>query len=169
MNMTLPLNTMIDKWIDILSNSQKIKDFCNEKYGKDMKIFSGGNPNDPPKEECCPFLMILPGSKEEGISQSSFFYTVYICVVIQQPNVISDGETDTTGDYTESKFIQYSGISEISDLGQLIYEVLQKNLSQYPISDFTEDVLPGTMFPQFAANLTFVTEIEPSMGEEIIY
>ncbi len=158
MEMTLSLNTICDKWLDILEKSEKLEEYCQTKYEKSPKFYLGGDPKNPPKETDCPYFVILPSGKDEGLSLSPFSYTVYILCAIAQSGI------DKNGNETRLK-----GTEEISEISQIVYEELQTNLIENPISSFTLDVLPGTKFPQFASNMTLITEIDPAMGEEMAY
>mgnify|MGYP001164217733 CR=1 FL=1 len=158
MEMTLALNTICDKWLNILENSERLKEYCQSKYQKDPKFYFGGDPKNPPQENDCPYIVIIPGSKEEGLSLSPFSYTVYVfCVIAQQGIVKTDVET------------KLSGTVEISEISQIVYEELQTNLVDNPISSMNMDIITDTKFPQFASHMILITEIDPAMGEVMIY
>lgn len=170
---TLDLWQIVEKWKDILQNSEKLENYCQDKYGKSFKIFMGADPKEPPGENMAPYIMIIPGSKEEGGDVGENTYTVFIHTCICQGTELADGKPVTGSfddeEYKDAKVYIVPGEKEIVEFSQLIFEELQDNLEEHPISENSLDVIVGTTFPQFASLMTMVTRIEPAMGEELIY
>nr|DAL50863.1 MAG TPA_asm: hypothetical protein [Caudoviricetes sp.] len=162
MKMTLNLWDIVDRWKEIIVNSDEINDFCTKNYGKKPMIFLGADPKEPPEEENTPFILIMPGGKKEGADQDTNKYVLYLYCCISQ-------NTKTDGEEKSSEVLYLPGEKQINDFADLIFSELQDNLQEHPISTYALDVLMGTTFPQFSAMLTLTTEIEPAMGEEIIY
>lgn len=65
MKMTLNLWDIVDRWKEIIVNSDKINDFCTKNYGKKPMIYLGADPKEPPEEENTPFILIMPGGKKK--------------------------------------------------------------------------------------------------------
>ncbi len=167
---TLDLWNLVEKWADIIENSESIKTYCQEKYGKDFKLYLGADPKEPPGAENAPYIMIIPGSKTEGMNDDTFTYTNFIHVCIVKGEKTADGETikhDT--EYEKAKKFIVPGQKEIIEFSQLIYSELQANLQEHPISKLDMDVIVGTTYPQFASLMTLITDIEPAMGENLTY
>lgn len=173
MTMTLDLWQIIEKWKDILVNSERLEAYCQEKYGKSFKIYMGADPKDPPEEAMAPYIMLIPGGKEEGGELGVNTYTVYVHACICQGKETADGESVQGSfndeEYQNAKVYIVPGEKEIIEFSELIFEELQDNLEEHPISENSLDVIVGTTFPQFASLMTMVTRIEPAMGEELIY
>lgn len=173
MTMTLDLWQIVEKWADILKESERLESYCQKKYGKTFKIFMGADPKEPPGEDMAPYIMIIPGGKEEGGDVGENTYTVYVHACISQREETADGEviqgSFDDDEYKNAKIYIVPGEKEIIEFSQLIFEELQDHLEEHPISENTMDVIVGTTFPQFASLMTMVTHIEPAMGEELTY
>lgn len=172
MNGTLKLKTMAMVWRDVLADSSAIADFCMEKYGKKATFFMGVNGSKLPNEAYCPLICIIPGIKTEGADEEILRYGLGISWVINQPNVLVDGEEKAWSDDLEGSMIEFLGMYESDELGQLIFETLQTWLmdnGSFPISKMEYSINTQAYFPQFPGNMILVTEIEPAMGETIVY
>jgi hypothetical protein len=124
--MTLPtmtLQSIVKKWRDAIKNSSAISAFCKEKYGKDLTIFVGYNGKKPPHDEDCPFVVIFPGTKTEGLGEPEYQYMVSVgWAIIQSSIEVIDGVHEVQGVY------------ETDQLGQLIYETIAVASNNYPIT-----------------------------------
>lgn len=176
MNMTLSLNAFAQKWADVILNSEKIKEYCQNHYQKDVRLFIGGDPQEPPRLEDSPYIMILPSDKEEGMVDENE-YIVYLLISINQPGKTADGTTIVNDDSSEESSDRYNGArvivvkgqQEIIEFSELVIAELQDSLPKFPISDQELSVLPGTGFPQFVSTVKLTTQISPAMGETLTY
>jgi len=170
MQLTLKLKTMAMRWRDILINSTEINDFCQDKYGKPPTIFMGINGKKLPDKKHCPAIFILPGIKTEGLDQSELSYGISISWSIDQPNVMVDGEIVRWNETLTGEVIEFLGVYETDDFGQLIYEVLQAELmDNFPVSRVDYSIETQDYWPQFPGYMILTTIIEPAMGEELDY
>ncbi len=172
MDRTLKLKTMAMVWRDILVDSADIAYFCKKKYGKKPTVFMGVNGCKLPNEVYCPLICIIPGIKTEGADEEIQRYGLGISWVIKQPNVLVDGVEKAWSDDLDGSLIEFLGMYESDEFGQLIYEVLQSWLIEngsFPISKIEYSINTQAYFPQFPGNMILVTEIEPAMGEILEY
>jgi len=169
--MTLKLKTMAMVWRDVLMNSQKIKDFCQQKYEKVPTIFMGVNGRDLPDKKYCPAIFILPGIKTEGADQDVLSYGICVSWSICQPKAIVDGVEKAEAVRITGNVIEMLGMYECDDFGQLIYDELQAALLEigFPITKVEYNIDTQAFYPQFPGYMVLTTEIEPAMGEEIEY
>lgn len=168
---TLKLKTMAMSWRDILINSVKIRDFCNEKYGKPPTFFMGLTGQKLPPAKFCPFIAIVGGVKKEGLDEEEYPYFLGVSWVILQKNVMVDGKIVPWTENVTGEVIEFLGAYEADDLGQLIYDELQNVLGDnWPISkiDYEVDWAP-TWYPQWPGHMIATTTIMPTMGENIEY
>lgn len=170
MHSTLKLKTMAMCWRDILMDSAEIKNFCLEKYGKLPTIFVGVNGKKLPDKKYCPAIFILPGVKTEGLDQSELSYGIVVSWSIDQPHVIVDGEITPWNGAEKGEAIEFLGVYETDDFGQLIYEVLQSELTDiFPISRVDYSIETQEYWPQFPGYMILTTNIYPAIGEELNY
>lgn len=170
MELTLKLKTIALRWRDILMDSAEIRDFCIEKYNKPPTIFMGVNGKKLPSKKHCPAIFILPGVKTEGLDQAELAYGICISWSIDQPNVMVDGEIKPWSEDITGKVIEFLGVYETDDFGQLIYEALQSELMEsFPVSKIDYHIETSAEWPQFPGFMVLETNIEPAMGEELEY
>jgi len=171
MEMTLKIKTMAMRWRDIIMDSTEINDFCMNKYGKKPTIFMGVNGKKLPDKKHCPAIFILPGIKAEGGNQDVLSYGLCVSWTIANENILVDGETVKWSETLTGNVIEFLGMYETDDFGQLIYETLQQVLidNSFPISKIEYNIDTQAYFPQFPGYMVLTTELEPAMGENIIY
>lgn len=167
MNMTLSLNAIAEKWLDVLKTSKLLEDYCQKHYHRSPKFFIGADPKNPPQAPNCPYIMIIPTGKSEWMEPSNT-YKLLVVVVISQKNKMVDNQTLYPKDYEPYKVIRVTGSYEINEIADLVACELQDGCKQHEMHVDT-DVMPETTFPQFAALLDITVEITPAMGEELTY
>ena len=69
MNMTLSLNAIAEKWLDVLKKSKLLEDYCQKHYHRSPKFFIGADPKNPPQAPNCPYTvsythLTLPTNRE---------------------------------------------------------------------------------------------------------
>lgn len=172
MEMTLNIYDIIDAWKTALKQSELIQSFCNERYGKVPAFLTGLNPRGLPGDEYCPYIVLMPGVKVEGVSEPVFSYSIGVVWAVYNNNIVIDGVETPFDEYPESRDMEVIGIRECNELGQLMYEVLQECATSkgWPISHITFDVSPvEATFPQHEGRMIATTEITPAMGEILTY
>lgn len=169
---TIDLQTIVNVWLEALQASEVILNYCKEKYGKAPAYLAGASPRQGPGESYCPYILLLPGDKQEGAGIDVNTYSIGVAWVISNADVIVDGVQKPYDDYPDAALIRSAGMEEANRLGQLIYETLQECAigRGYPITkiDYNVSGVPGA-FPQFAGTMVATTEIMPCMGEELSY
>lgn len=171
MEMTLSLNDISDAWISAIKDSEKINDYCQEHYQKTPVVIKGGNPREAPDGDYCPYVIVMNGSKMEGAGIDTFSYIIGVSWVIKNNSLEVDGKTVKNAFYPQAKSIELNGAKECDELGQIIYEELQKLATSkgWPITAASYDVTPAATYPQFCGTMICTTEITPAMGEELSY
>ena len=155
---TIPLTDFTQKWRDAIKNNAAISDFCMTNYGKSLTLYVGINGKKPPDDENCPLIIVFPGGKTEGISESEYHYTGSIGWSIIQSNVT---KTENT---TEN-----DGIYEADALGQLILLTIAELNPSHPINRVDYSFESNDFFPQFPGRMDITIEIPLTMGAQITY
>jgi len=142
------------KWKDAILNSTEINDFCMNKYNKKPLLFVGFNAKDPIIEDDCPAIIIYPASKTEGLLDD-YTYNMVCTWSILNKNITKDTNT-----------IEYDGLFETDELGNLIYEVLS-NCSDISIKKIEYEI-QSEWFPLYPAFMQIAIDIPVPMGVEDI-
>lgn len=166
---TLILSKMARRWRDILRDSARIRQYCQNNYGKPPTIFLGVNGKKLPDERHCPAIFILPGIKTEGLIPE-FQYALSVSWSIKQPDVEVDGIRKKWTENLTGESIEFLGVTESDQFGQMIFEELQSAVEDdFPITKMDYNIEIQEHYPQFPGFMILTTEIEPAMGEEITY
>ena len=155
---TLKLSDILSRWRDAIQASQPIQDYCVTKYGKAPKLYVGMNSKQPPADSDCPFIVLYPGAKTEGLELQEYTYTLTIGWTILQST------TSTADEVTE-----YAGVAECDDLGQLIYLELAQLSTDNPISTVDYSIEPVAYYPRFPGRMDITLKITSINGYSIIY
>lgn len=155
---TLKLSDFILKWRDALVNSGEIDSFCQSKYGKPVKIFTGYDANQPPTTLDCPYILIYPGKKVEGANKKIYRYTIPI-----EWSICNNTKTES------NRVVELQGIYEADELGQLILMVLNEVSVDLPISkvDYNKEAIES--FPQFIRRMEVKFHFTPALGGNLAY
>jgi hypothetical protein len=155
---TLKLSDILNRWRDAIRTSQPIQDYCAAKYGKAPKLYVGLNGKQPPADSDCPFIVLYPGAKSEGLELQEYTYTLTVGWTILQ------SATTTANAATE-----YLGVAECDDLGQLIYLELAQLSTDNPISTVDYSIEPVAYYPRFPGRMDITLKITSVNGYSIIY
>ena len=155
---TISLQSIVEKWRDAIKNSAAISSFCQEKYGKDLTLFVGFNGKHPPQGHDCPYVVIFPGSKTEGLGEPEYQYMVSLGWAIKQ-----DAVTVTDGVH------EVLGVKESDQLGQLLYGAIAEASANYPVTHAEYDIETQTFFPQFPGRIDAVISVPVTMGANLVY
>lgn len=117
---------------DALLSSEKIRDFCQTKYDRPVKVFLGADIRDLPEVENCPYILLDRGKavfkNENMLRDVACEFYLFIC--IYQPNV----QEDQGG-------LIYTGVLEIDSLAQLVRQEICKSVAA--AINFTEEEVPS--------------------------
>lgn len=155
---TLKLSDIIGKWRNALTASESIQNYCTTKFTRKPKIYVGVNGKNMPADEDCPLIILYPGSKKEGLELQEYTYTLTVGWVILQ-----EGTT------TVNNVIEYSGIAECDELGQLIYQELAGLSAKNPISAVDYSIEPIAYYPRFPGRMDITIKITPVNSYSIEY
>jgi hypothetical protein len=157
-NWTLPLSVIWKKWRDALKIDADIRAFCLEKYGKAPKFFVGVDIKDLPKKEDCPFIMLRPGVKSEGVNLPENSYMIPIGWCILNPNKIVTGDV-----------IECAGLEECDQLGQLIITCIASVEAKGVVSSIQYDIEGVDHFPQIPGEMALQVDLPIVIGSELDY
>lgn len=157
---TITLTSVLQAWRDVLKGSAEVKAWCQEKYGKDPKIFVGVNEKRPPKDTDCPFIVLMALPKTEGLENSPYTYSFLVGW-----SVLNKEITDIDG------VIEYPGLYETDELGQMIWGLIQAASSEHPCSQMEYDINADSMdlLPQFPGAMLIDIEVTPAIGGTLAY
>ena len=155
---TLKLSDIIGKWRNALTASESIQNYCETKFTRKPKIYVGVNGKSMPADEDCPLIILYPGSKKEGLELQEYTYTLTVGWVILQ-----EGAT------TVDNVIEYSGVAECDELGQLIYQELTGLSARNPISAVDYSIEPVAYYPRFPGRMDITIKITPVNSYSIEY
>ena len=155
---TLKLSDIAGKWRDALQDNAAIQNYCSAKYGKQPKFYVGFSGKNPPADTDCPYIIIYPGAKSEGLELQEYTYKITVGWAIVQ-----EGAT-VTNDTTE-----YTGVAECDALGQLIYLALAGLSAANPVSTVNYVLEPAVYYPRFAGRMDVMLKITSVNGYSIDY
>ncbi|MEN6568058.1 MAG: hypothetical protein ABFC57_17375 [Veillonellales bacterium] len=155
---TLALSAILKKWRDVISTDSAILAYCTEKYNVAPKLFVEIDERNPPKEDSCPYIVLWPGHKVEGLNNVAYQYVIPVSWVIYQRAKV------TTGAITE-----YSGVYEIDELGQLILKAVAEANPDYPVTnvDFASNLTDYQ--PQYVGHMEITISVAITMGADLEY
>lgn len=155
---TLQLSDIVRKMCNALRNDQALNDFCEERYGKLLTILVGVNTKQLPAKMDCPFIVISPGSKSEGVGDAEHQYKISVAWCVYNGASV-----------TENGVTEYLGVYETDDMGQLIYKALVTLNPDNPIKHIDYSVDGMTNFPQFSGHMEATIVIPVVLGGTITY
>jgi hypothetical protein len=133
---------------DAIKADQTIASWCQQKYGRQHKVYVGIDDENPPAEEDYPLVAIIPFEHRWGLkSRLEEARAILVCGVVQKA-VTSSGNV-----------VEMVGISEVETLRRMVEERLFK--AGLLLADSTADSLSGYFFPAFAsaAEITIETKL----------
>jgi hypothetical protein len=155
---TIPIYDILTVWRDILSNDIKIKEFCLEKYHKEPKIYLGIDLKNPPSVLDCPLIILCPGTKIEGEDEEEFRYAISVSW-----GIVNEKRKIT------GNIIEYFGIKEADEFGQLILLALSEANQDHPISSVHYELDSLDFFPQHCGEMRLEITVPRLMGAEMKY
>ncbi|MDU4960934.1 MAG: hypothetical protein E6X17_09795 [Sporomusaceae bacterium] len=155
---TLKLSDILTKWREAIQASQPIQNYCVAKYGTAPKLYIGMNGKQLPADSDCPFIVLYPGAKSEGLELQEYTYTLTVGWTILQSATTADNATT-----------EYLGVAECDDLGQLIYLELAYLSTDNPISAVDYSIEPVAYYPRFPGRMDITLKITSVNGYDIIY
>lgn len=150
---TLRLNKIVQSFSNAIKNSEEIKQYINENYGKTLKILVGYNGRKPPKEQDCPFFAFSGLVKQEGedIGEHTYHISMMWC--------ISNDKTEES-----EGVIKYLGAEDSAELGQLIYNAIAVASENYTIDQANTTIDAFSFHPQFPGYMEATIKIPSVIG-----
>lgn len=135
---SLPIMKVVDEWCNALSTNSDLIDFCAETFGKQPKVFVGLPVNAPPTANDCPYVIIFPGTKDEGEDndENTYAFTVGLAVKARELPAI------------EGNVVRVQGLSELDQLAQLVLQTLDEWDPDCSISNVQGSMEPRAHWPQ---------------------
>lgn len=146
---------LVELFLDSLKIDEKITAFCIEKYGKAPVFFVGMDINQPPAEDDCPYILLAPTEKQEGLREM-LRYSVSIAWSVANKEIKQ-----------EDNVIRFAGTAESDELGQLILRATSKALNNSVIHDVNYMIDTITQYPQFPGEVGLIVAIPNAIGGEI--
>jgi hypothetical protein len=156
----LLLSDLADKWRERLAASAQVNEFGRTKFGKKPQIFIGINPTTPPGSAACPYIVILPQCKREGVDWKQYRYWVLV-----QWAVVNAAKTETT----EGPAL--SVLYDCDQLGRLILNEIAQANPAYPLSHVKYQLPTGenNAFPLFAGSMELKIDVVPVRREKVSF
>lgn len=137
-----------------LADSEEIKQYCTEHYKKEQIVFLGTDLKQPPPQDTCPYIVVVPGEKQEGLTQKQFTYVVDIMWCISNKEI------------TKDKLVEFVGMDEADNLGQLILNTVVNSLKNSVVNQIDYSVNGLTEYPQFPGQMSLTINVPHVIGTE---
>lgn len=137
-----------------LADSEEIKQYCTQHYKKEQIVFLGTDLKQPPPEDTCPYIVVVPGEKQEGLTQKQFTYVVDIMWCISNKEI------------TKDKLVEFVGMDEADNLGQLILNTVVNSLKNSVVNQIDYSVNGLTEYPQFPGQMSLTINVPHVIGTE---
>lgn len=137
-----------------LADSEEIKQYCTEHYKKEQIVFLGTDLKQSPPEDTCPYIVVVPGEKQEGLTQKQFTYVVDIMWCISNKEI------------TKDKLVEFVGMDEADNLGQLILNTVVNSLKNSVVNQIDYSVNGLTEYPQFPGQMSLTINVPHVIGTE---
>lgn len=170
MTTILSLNEISNVWIDALSSTPEINQYCKDNFGVDCQFYCSGNPNNYPDNQDAPFIMVTGNDiTNVGIGSSEQTYRLTVVWVLSDNRVDVDGTVKVWNNSITGTNIKLLGAKELDDMGHLIFQTLVNKMEQrnHPISLAYYHLEPATDFPQWAGAMVIDTIITPAIGGKV--
>jgi hypothetical protein len=154
---TLSLTAMAAKMANALATSTAINAFCASYFATTPNIYVGYNGKKPPSEKNCPYIVIVPDQKNEGlqVDEQTYMFSVGFAV-------LSDAVT------TSGKITTQTGMSLCEQFGQLIYSALA-TAGNYPVYQAGYVFELQAYWPQAIGQMDIEIRAAIAMGGDLSY
>lgn len=155
---TIRLMDIMLKQAEAIRDSEAVKQFCLEKYGRGPQIRLGYDVKDAPGKGDCPVILIPRAAKAEGESNDPFRYITLIgWMVYNDQKVVENGIQKLTG------------LDECDELGQLIYETICQLNPSHPVSESTYEIEAVEFFPLIVGEMQLTVDVVRTIGTRLVY
>lgn len=134
---------------DAIKTDQAIAAWCQQKYGRQHKVYVGIDEENPPAEADYPLVAIMPAGHKWGIkSRTETARVILLCGVVQKA-------VDAAGNVVELR-----GVSEVEMFRRMVEERLYK--AGLLVADSETESLSGYFFPVFTSGVEVTIEMRLS-------
>lgn len=153
----LLLSKLMQKWRDQLVGSESVGKICFTKFGKKPKILVGVDAANPPTSADCPYIIIQPVFKREGVDWKQYRYSIEV------KWAVVNSEKLVTGEITE-----LTGLYDCDELGQAILTAISQASSAHPVSYVKYQLSVGEL-NTFTGSMEVRVYVIPAMGSVLSY
>lgn len=160
---TISINEILETFVASLAADTALNDYCQAQFSKDVSIFWGYNGQTPPAASNCPYIVIYPDQKVEGVDENIYKYTIPVDWAVAN-------ETQTTS----GKVVTLVGIGQCDAMGQLILACLNAVSVDHPIVTANYRIAAtkteaATLYPQIAGQMKLTINVARSIGATVSY
>lgn len=152
----ISLHQIINKWVNAVSNDDKINAFCQEKYNKLPLIQIGWDVQASPTEDDCPYIAFHSAHKDEGNTPG--VYEISVLWAVKNDHISDDG-----------RLRSFDGADECDALGDLIVACVNEVNPSYPLESVSFDEENENFYPGFPGHAVLTLHIPIVMGAKISY
>lgn len=154
---TLSLTAMAAKMANALATSTAINAFCASYFATTPNIYVGYNGKKPPTDQNCPYIVIRPDQKTEGLQVDEQVYNFTVGFA-----VLSEATT------TSGKIATQTGMTLCDQLGQLIYACIA-SAGNYPVYQVGYILEPREFWPQSIGQMDIEIRAAIAIGGDLSY
>jgi hypothetical protein len=153
----ITLSDIVDKWEGLLAVNVAVEQFCQEKYGKSLKILNSANRKRKIEDDDCPVAVIIPLSIDGGPTSSETKFNLLVFSSIANKLIlIDDVTTEFKNIVNYGRVNKLPGAKESETLAGLIWDTIAIANPSYPAEKINLDLNSTDHFPQFPCHM-FIT------------
>ena len=156
---TIKIADITAAWVTALEASTDLSTYCTTEFGKDVTIFVNFNAKNKPKIDVTPLVAIYPGSKQEGIGNSDYTYTLGVSWVLK----------DVTGPTKTGKTYTMPYLEKLDYMGQIILQVLTTASSEHLVTDVQYSIEPTDFWPMIIGHMEMTISVPVTLGTGLAY
>lgn len=160
---TISLTAIAGKLANAFAASTAIASYCVAAYSSGPHIFVGINGKNPPTENDCPYILVLPNQKTEGPQLEEHIYSLTIGWGIKD-----DTTTVTTATATAVTITTLDALTAADAIGQLLYAACE-SAGAYPPSQISYQLEGIEFYPQVVGRMELEIRVTPCMGGSLAY
>lgn len=139
----------------VLRDSEDVKNFCNQKYGKLHTVYVGINPQNPPVAENAPCLVIIAVKTERQISLEKRY--IGIGIMVNRDIIAENVITISNSPIVQQKDYVVQGFLEAEELREKVQDAIVKS-KKFLKPQFDSESIPNEVFPIFTTTTNLVID-----------
>jgi len=144
---------ILQRMRDVLANDTALADWCQTNYGQAPKIFVGIDNRNQPGKKDCPLIILRPGTAEVGREVKNHEYKIMVDWAVLDESVSTNGSV-----------VEYQGVFQIDDMGQLVWQALQGFSSNVSLSRNDYILEPIDYFPMIVGGMDLSISVPNLIG-----